>query len=653
MKSRCFLGKCCVILAGVLFFWNLLGTTAMGDPFFKIERPHIGLKFSYEFDDEKTINPNFDGRDVSHTFIEGFKLQTGGWVYHPALMEYHLRVEPEFQQERQRVNHGALRHNDTVIQAYEAHASIFQYKPYTFTLFGSRTRDRLRASFTENTDTDTDKYGGTFSLHYPVLPTTFGYTHTEEDQKGFFDTFENRNEYTLSMRKIFESARIHLDGKYTDRDRTERKVDIRDRVTYITAGYNDDFSSKGKYLLSTTGFFDRETGSVVDSTSYNGTAIFNWRHRRNLSTRYFLSYDDIDNSGFRTQIARGDVTLVHLLYENLTTTLTLQGLDSSFTGGREDKYIGEADFDYWRRIPGGEINVFIDHAYERVDQSFGEIFRQVTDEPQNLTSGFATFLDNENVDKSSVVVSDTTGTITYIENIDYTLTESGNLLKVARTPFGAIVNGQAVLVDYRFLSNPAFDYDRILQRYGVSFNFWEAWRIYYSYERSRQSFQGGVHPDELQKTRIQRAGTELTIGVFDTSFSYEDLNDTLGSSTETWRGDEILTFPLRKNLLTRINGYYGETLLKDDSERRKLYGGRTNIQWMPGRYIRFEVEAFQDRVDGITEDFTNTGASSRLEIIGHVWHLGLFYRYLDQDDKFTDEERMEHSVLIEIRRELL
>jgi len=76
----------------------------------------------------------------------------------------------------------------------------------------------------------------------------------------------------------------------------------------------------------------------------------------------------------------------------------------------------------------------------------------VFDEPQILTSTNAVALDNIDVDSNSIVVTDTTGTITYAKGLAYTITVSNNVTLLTLTPQSGITSA-AVLVSYDWTAN--------------------------------------------------------------------------------------------------------------------------------------------------------------------------------------------------------
>ena len=72
----------------------------------------------------------------------------------------------------------------------------------------------------------------------------------------------------------------------------------------------------------------------------------------------------------------------------------------------------------------------------------------VSNEPQVISSNSPATLNNTNVDTSSMVVMDSTGTILYTEDVDYTVTVSNQFIQLELTTNSGIANGATVLVSY-------------------------------------------------------------------------------------------------------------------------------------------------------------------------------------------------------------
>lgn len=72
----------------------------------------------------------------------------------------------------------------------------------------------------------------------------------------------------------------------------------------------------------------------------------------------------------------------------------------------------------------------------------------VFNEPQVMSTNNPATLDNTNVDTSTIVVMDVTGTILYTEDVDYTVTASNQFVQLELTTNSTIASGSTVFVSY-------------------------------------------------------------------------------------------------------------------------------------------------------------------------------------------------------------
>ncbi len=626
--------------------------------YFGIERPKLGLKLSYEFEEERRTGPNIDSEDVTHAFREGIELETDGWVYNPALLMYKVGFEPEWEQRMEKHTSLGRESRNFFIPSYLGDLTFLQYKPYTLNLFARRYTSPLRSAFTEKTETETETYGANLMLKHRVLPTTLSYTHFDSEETGFFESEEDRDDFRLSVRHPRKNSDTRLNATYSDNIRTTEVVKTAEEITTrVKTSYNDirnhyDLAGDGRKVLSSLASYRWTESNSIKTSDFGVSENFRWKHEKNLSSDYWIGYNKSRSEDFERGTTSFGAGLRHLLYENLTTSLKGHGSLSDFTGGSEDIYGGSLNFDYRRRIPWGMLNLNMGHDYKVTERDVAEQFIQVIDESHILRTGDVTLLENENVDINSIIVSDTTGTIVYVEDVDYTITVIDSFVRISRTTFGSIADGQEVLVDYIYLSKPGYDDFTFGQSYGINLDLWSALGLYYRYSHIRQSFLSGTRPDELIDDTIHAAGIRLDWRWSSTGLSYENARRSFDISTERWLAKETLTFRPMKRLFSRLSGRYGRTRFKESGEQEEFYGVRGQVDWVPRSWAKFRVEGFWDSVSGDIEETVDAGISSTLELSYRIWSAKLTYTFVDENDKLNDDRRTNHYVLFQIRRRL-
>lgn len=644
--------KIAIILFYVITFILLMGNNVFAERRFFIERPSLGLGLSYKFEEDERTGPDITTKETTEAYTEKLEIETGGWFYHPALLTYTLRLSPEWEQTVQESNESEKRTSRTFLQGYFTEFTFLQFKPYTLRLFANRQTSTLESTFAQRAKTDSDTYGGILMLKYSVLPTVLTYNHLKSIQSGFFTSDEDRDELRMDMRHNSEKrGDTVLNASYIESTKTTQGIPTSTEAqnAFLNNSYN--IIKDKKMLLSSSLNYREIQNNFIKSTGYSLSESLLWRHTRNLSTNYTIHYDKNEDAEFSTERSSTGFNLTHLLYENLATSVNMDGSSSEFTGGSEDFYGGGVNFNYNRKIPWGTLNINTGYDYRLVKRDITQNFLDIRDESHFLTDGVLTLLANEHVVINSIAVTDTTGTIVYIKDVDYRIEEIDFSVRINRTTFGGIANGQEVLIDYKYLSNPAFDYSTTGQSYGVNLNLWSIWMIFYRFNRSEQKFISGPPPDTLIDDSIHTAGTELDWKWSTTKLEFED-RQTTNIPTRRWRAEETITARHGRRVFLSVSGHYGVLKFKDTDEDEKFYGVNSNIQLITSRQSKLTLQGFEEKISGGIRDVVNSGFSSNFEWFYRIWRVGISYKFLNERDEIFNETRRNHYVLFEIKRTL-
>ncbi|MBI5409917.1 MAG: TonB-dependent receptor [Nitrospirae bacterium] len=643
--------KRALILLCIVIFTTSSGGSVFAGRYFLIERPGLGLEFSYKFEKDERKSADVNREDTAAAFSERLDIETEGWVYHPALMTYTLRLAPEWKQLSERTDGEDKRASRSFLRGYFTELTFLQYKPYTLNIFADKQRSTLTSAFAARSETDTDSYGAGLMLKYEALPTNLTYRHLESAQTGFYTADNEADEIFLNMRHDKHLGDTSLNASYKDSARTAQGVSVNTVAQNVTLQNYYNLTEDRRVALASGLGYRASHGDFTESTSYNLSEALNWRHRENLSTNYTARYDKNTTEASVTESKALGFDLTHLLYENLTTSLNTLGALSDFTGGRTGNYGAAVNFNYVRAIPWGTLNINAGYDYKITDQDIISDFIQVTDESVTLTDGVVTLLENERVDIDSIVITDNTGAIGYIKDIDYRVTGTDSFVRISRITGGGISSGQEVLVDYGYLSNPAFNYSTFSQSYGVNLNLRSAWRLFYRFNSAREEFISGLPPDELTDDTVHSAGTELEWKWSRTRLDFEDRRTTIMPTTRR-QAEETVTLKPGEKLFFSISGNYGETEFKDTGEVEKSNGLRGTIQMAASKWSRLRLEGFRNKLSGQVQQTTDSGFSSTLEWFSGIWRGSISYRLLNAEDETANETFRNNYFLFEIKRTL-
>jgi hypothetical protein len=613
-----------------------------------MERPLLGLGFIYNFNNEKQTGPDINFQSDRQEFRERLIVESEGWIYHPAFCEYNFDVRPEWSQRMEEINTEKGSKN-TFLQGYFLKTTFLPFKPYSLTLFGRRQNIPSLSAFSQVSDRDIDSYGANLNFSYPVLPTSLSYTHREEEQTGFFNSQDKSDIWRLLSSHRKGNSDTQLDATYEERMHT-------------SSGFTSDIDTLYSSISNTYRLEDRKirfrsylSQRMTDQNALKTSGIqfsenINWEHRENLTTNYDFFYNKNTSGDIFNETQNIGAGLSHFLYNNLNTNVSGNIINKEFTGGSENSYIGDLNFNYVRPIPYGTLGANMGFNYRRRSSTFDEEFIPVIDEPHILTGLAFSFLDNKFIDIGSIKVTNIDRTRVYINNLDYEVDEINFFVRIRRVIGSAILDGEQVLVSYRYLSTtPSFDDSTFGQSYGFHLNLWSTLFLSYRYEHSKQKILSGIPPDEPIDDTEHTAEIELLWRFTDTIFSYENSDRTAGNSIEMWRVNEVLTFLPATNLFFKLTGTLGHSEFKKSiDEKQDTYGFGFNIDWIPVTWGKLGLAGSHYAVSGDSTKTEDTAITAILEMSYSIWNGSLRYTYLLRKDDIDDVTREINNIIFEI-----
>jgi hypothetical protein len=422
-----------------------------------------------------------------------------------------------------------------------------------------------------------------------------------------------------------------------------------------TANKNQDINFKNNYSfneyikLDSTYSYDESKSGASTTKGFDAKEILKWDHGENLRTRYSFRYDNTIFDDSRLESGGIGFNLSTNLSEGLSSSFSANSSKSRSSGLTESIYGTALNFIYNKNIPWGILNINTGHSYTINDRSASGALEQVIDETVTLTTGTVTPLNGEHVLIDSIVVTDATGTITYVKDLDYRVREIDASTIISRVTVGAISDGDTVLVDYTFQIDATYDFASFSQSYQTDLFLWSVWRVYYGYINSTQKVLSGVTSDDLTDDIIHTAGTSIKWKWSQTKIEYKnkDINDL---PSENLNINETIT--LRPNYRTsfRLSGGYGETNYKDTGETTKIYTVDSGFQWFPARRVSISTEFNYIKLSGDTEQTTDMGFSTMFQYMLIAWQLSAEYKFANLKDAISGEEITNNMVMFKIAR---
>jgi len=626
---------------------------------YHISRPKLAFDVSYEFDREKRTGPFVNKNEDTTTYSERLDITTGGWVYHPALVEYTLTLSPEWEQIYEEPSDAGRSTTRTYLQGYDAEFIFLQYKPYTVTLFGNRTMETVNSNLARKSKIISDTYGMRVDLKYSILPTIIDYTHDESNQTGFFASSSEQDEVRINMKYDRHMGDTRLDMSFLD-------------ATEITSFANTGTTSKNatlqnvsrlpgnknKTLTSFIEYRDRQSNTFIER-GVNWRENLRWEHARNLTTNYSLRIESMDlQEGKRREYQAANFELNHLLYENLTTIVRTDASKNDNKSGQESVYGAGLEWNYVRAIPGGRININVGHNYRVYDKQ-PDLLSTSINEPQEavtLTNNDLTFLNNPDVIISTIKVYKNNGGLKGAEvpASDYEIITIGTSTGIKRSLSSTLLNPDNVLVDYSSISEPPFDFAVYDKAYGLSLSLWKSLDIYYRYFNSKQIFLRGIEPENLRTYISNTVGSEYRWKWSTSSVEYIDIEST-ELPMETWRVSENLVFRPTSKMYLSLNAAFGKTRYKaltDDNNTDRFQSYRAAAQMLLNPRSNVTLEGFLNKASGVVNKSRDRGFKALMEWVYNIYKAEIQYAFEDEEDKTSGESFQNHLFMFTIKRRL-
>lgn len=613
-----------------------------------VERPVMKLALEYQEKEENRLGPGVDPRsEQTDTFWQRLEIQSRGWLYHPDLLLFTFGLEPQWKQQDTSASDMFIRDDDDNFLGYFIDAHVLRQKTHSFRVFLRESRNEFNSTLSPDNVTETDIARGVWRINSERFPTAVTLESNDTNFEDFFATRDKSDTLRLETKYSSEKHQAHLLSEYVDQ---LREIDVQTiNVDRYLINVNSNYLFSDRVRLATTIFNLSSESEVSDTKSFLWSERLMLKHRPNLRSEYTARFDSRQNDNFRSDAWFLSGAVEHQLYENLTTRLELYTSKDDFSDGEIDITEADLDFRYIRNIPIGVLTITNGYAYRLEDNDIDAESSQVLGEAHTLIGTTPEFLARSNIDASSVVVTDSTRTTTYIEGIDYVLTVVGESLAIQRNIFGGIADGETVLVDYVFAAQAPFEADRFAVRFGANLNLWRVLRLYYNYNRIDENLISGTRPSDLSDDRIQRAGASLRWRWSTTSADYE-LRDTVRTPLIRKRIQQSFVFRVTRSFSFGVSASYAETDFRDSGSDSRSRGISGNLRWDLGPWGRFEVNAFSRDIDGESQMTRSNGLISKWSVRYGAWSGFVRFEDLDESDELTIQERDRRLLTLHISR---
>ena len=255
----------------------------------------------------------------------------------------------------------------------------------------------------------------------------------------------------------------------------------------------------------------------------------------------------------------------------------------------------------------------------------------------------------------TVVVENATGTQTYIEGIDYLLSEVGSTTRIERIISGSILDGETVLVSYEAETGGTFGFSEIDQNLSINYRFARFHNIFFRYHNSRPNLQSGeptlpfnaVEAFEIglrEQIPLRSSGAEI-FGEARYRRQDEDINPYNQTSLSL-----SINAPLssKVKMAASVSRSVTDNLLSDEDSDMTVFNA--NVTWQPRVNLSIRAEGTYDEDSGgtILRSSTRWRVTANWRVRKISLRLDTWYREQLQGDLNNDH----YQLWLQIRRDL-
>lgn len=471
-------------------------------------------------------------------FEERIGLALGGTVVDPSFITFNGDFSFALTQDRYEERLG--RRDDTdkdtgYLLQYDARINFFTGKQISGSVYALKQEDRINRAFQSTLDVDRKGFGTSWVFAHDKIPMELSYDYLETDLTGNDDGLDNEH-YTSSTfhygARWLISDHHHLDLSY---EHAKNKQDYQGSpFSYETTrdlfiiDHQLEFGDTYQHEFRTRVHWQEESGDFARDFFEIGPQL-TLRHTDDLQTIWKYQFNRERYEGLDVETQRADVSLIHQLYTNLTTTVNVFGLYEDVENDiNTTQYGALVDWQYNRKNPYGQFfaNLALAYDTEEVDGDNGQ--RLILDESQTFRDPVAILLRNQNVVEQSIVVTDAANRRIYRKAIDYIVVRQGTYTRLVRNRTGDITDGQTILVDYQFRTPTDGQIDTIRVDFSMEQRFENGLRPYYrwSYRDQDADWSSGF-ARRADRTDHHRLGVNYEQKRYSLGTEFEVFDDTV------------------------------------------------------------------------------------------------------------------------------
>jgi|GEM_PF-1057178 hypothetical protein len=568
------------ILVFMTIFWTV-NSIAESKNSLTLYPAEVEAIFSFDHDDRNgSGNSSFSSQETDSEF--GVRLVQEAYLYDPDIAWFIVDIEPSIMREDTKsstlTEDSSGRNLDYFFQADILQETTL---PVGFNIQIQHSSDLLDGSLGSQYDNVIDTKQASVDWKLDAFPISLTYRDEvldQEFQTSLNDQLSKRNENLQNWVLKGGSSKLDLRLEHENLDDliSTRNNDFEQDEAYLRHWLSWGRASELRSILE---YSDRNGFNANKRLTFEENARI--QHTENTFSRTFYRYFSITQNT-ETEEHNSKFELNHNLYGNLTTIASVEA-DAARSDNLDENIQTVELFSRYQKqdLFGATVNAGLGVSYGETDRdsTFGLV--DVVDESHTARLN-GVILNTRFIFTSTIIITDSTGTIVYSEGFDYVVNNrSGDLTEVQIIAGGQINDGDSILVSYQAQALPSQKFSTTYSRYNLGINL--GWlRLSHSDSKSNDSLISGADESFLNDTRFT---------ITDIEFRWElNKSDLLlgaqrnyqlagGFSSTTYTYKQTFSWTYSRDF--RLNLSTIESFTEEEDQDTDLYSLDLSIDWRP------------------------------------------------------------------------
>jgi len=608
--------------------------------------------------------------DLAESLAPAADLTLNGAIYHPNLLEFTFRGQLGYEWEKIDSITATNGGGNSVLQNYDLRLNLLKEKPYAATLTGGKSTYVREYDFFNTVHGDSQRFGGSAGYTEGLIPFTVEANRAETTadsepapSMSRYDTVylsarnlrrKNHTEFTYGYTQYLREYTGQSLDEGSDHSVQVHDTEVwgADKPAVLTSRLTYHYTDNAMSIMGTDPLAGDINTTRLLSSGISLQEHLEKPHSAALRSLYDYSLDNYRQEDYRTLNQRGQVGVIHQLFESLTSSADLHaglghssGSESSWDNTYYGLGLGE---NYAKRLgQWGQLHMGFQGTFDRQDNQTtgGNRTIPVFQERHTLTDGVVTFLNLAQADPASIRVTDAAGLITYREFFDYEVIPQGDLVEIKRITGGIIPNGSTVLVDYRVSTDGSAKGELLTDTFHIRLDLFQGLLSLYS--RLTQNKNFGDSWQNAQDSLDKVAGLELSALDCSAMAEYEVYESDQTAYNAT-RLAQSVSLPLDSWGHMGLTASENWTYFPNTDQHRNTFQLIARYSIQLSSTVDFSIEGGQRIERGDTDD--RDLATARAELNCQIADLTLKLTYEYEGQTTLEDTRERNRVYLRVKR---